>query len=194
MQPPELSDTEIRPGPEDAEGSTPRWSFRSRKANQLQPYRFDRLQYKRQLRWNPDAVVTALSPPRRRSSPGSTTDQEFVGDNDEENTQETSELSGLTITGEEESQSQSTTTYHPRRTDPSPETSVLPPQWFLDGMNEISDMGSDDDVIGYFADYSHKKPDAAKVGNNDKIPVAIRHLSLDVLQKLIYPLERRGTA
>ena len=174
MSPPEVVDFEPRPGPEDAEGSTRRWSFRSRKANQLQPYRFDRLQYKRQLQGNPDAVVTALSPHRRRSSPGSTMDQDFIADDDEENTQETGEPSGLTITGEEESQSQSRDTHQPRRGVPSPGNSPPaqpPPQWYLDGMKEISDTESDDSgVAGYLTGRSHKKQPATEANNNDQIP------------------------
>ena len=178
----ELVDSEPRPGPEDAEGSTRRWSFRSRKANQLQPYRFDRLQYKRQLRGNPDAVVAALGSHRRRSSPGSSVDLDFVADDDEENTQETGELSGLTITGEEESQSQSRDSHHPRRgvpsRRPSPPTQP-PPQWYLDGMREISDPGSgDDEVVGYLADRSRKQ--AAAEANNDGMPVVSCKWSLGI--------------
>lgn len=146
IQPPVSVNDETRPGPEDAEGSTRRWSFRSRKANQLQPYRFDRLQYKQQLRWNPDAVVTALSPPRRRSSPRSATDQEFIIDHDEDDTQETGER-------EEETQP----------------PALSPPQWFLDGMKEISDAESDDDVVGYLAGCSHKKLPTAEFRDNAKV-------------------------
>ena len=169
---PELVDAEIRPGPEDAEGSTRRWAFRSRKANQLQPYRFDRLQYKQQLRWNPDAVV---SPPRRRrSSPGSAMDQDFIVEDAEGNIQESGELSGLTFTGEEESQSWPRDIHSHCRTVPSPRVSPhnpTPPQWFLEGMNEISDMDSDnDDVFGYLADRSHKEQAATEGNNNGKLP------------------------
>jgi len=180
----ELVDSEPRPGPEDAEGSTRRWSFRSRKANQLQPYRFDLLQYKRQLRGNPDAVVAALNPHRRRSSPGSSLDQDFIVD--EENTQETGELSGLTITGEEESQSQSRASYDPRRGVPSRRANPPaqpPPQWYLDGVKEISDTGSgDDEVVGYLADRSRKQQAAAEANNNDGAPVVSREWSLGILE------------
>lgn len=193
---PELSGVETRPGPEDAEGSTRRWSFRSRKANQLQPYRFDRLQYKRQLRWNPDAVVAAPSPPRRRSSHGSTTDQEFIADHGEADTQETGELSGLTITEEDETQSQSRDTYRPGRVVPS---TVIPPtlptpQWFLDGMDEISDADSDegDDVAGYLAGYSHKKPVVAGLSKNGRTPGVSRWL-LGSLRNLMHQLGCRQT-
>ena len=166
---PEPIDPELRPGPEDAEGSTRRWSFRSRKANQLQPYRFDRLQYKRQLRGNPDAVEIALSPRRRRSSPGSSVDHDFLANDDEGNTQETGEFSGLTITGEDESQSQPRNTHHPRWSTSPP--AQPPPQWFLDGMKEISDAGSgDDEVVGYLAGRSRKQA-AAKANGSDELPV-----------------------
>lgn len=172
---PGLVNPEPRPGPEDAEGSTRRWSFRSRKANQLQPYRFDRLQYKQQLMGNPDAVVVALSPRRRRSSPTSSVDQEFIADDDEGNTQETGEFSGLTITGEEESQSQSRDNRHPRRGVPSQRTSPPaqpPPQWYLDGMKAISDTGSgDDEVVGYLADRSRKKQADAEANDDDGVRV-----------------------
>ena len=192
---PEFGDTEPRPGPEDAEGSTRRWSFRSRKANQLQPYRFDRLQYKQQLRGNPDAVMTALSPRRRRSSPGSTMDQDFIADEDEENTQETGEHSGPTITGEEESQSQSGDSHHPRRRVPSPRNSPLaqpPPQWYLDGMEEISDTDSDDDeVVGYLVGRSHKQT-ATGAKNDNGSPVVSRKWPFGTLWNLIHPLECRG--
>ena len=168
LKQPEFIDAETRPGPEDAEGST-RWSFRSRKANQLQPYRFDRLQYKQQLRGNPDAVVAPLSSRRRRSSPASTMDQDFVEDEDED-TQETGELSGLTFTGEEESQSQPRDTFRARRkvppSRPSPPAPPLP-QWFLDGMREISETDSDgDEVVEYLADRARKEQ-AAEVHNGD---------------------------
>jgi len=179
-----LVDPELRPGPEDAEGSTRRWSFRSRKANQLQPYRFDRLQYKQQLRGNPDAVVVALSPRRRRSSPSSSVDQEFIADDDEGNTQETGELSGLTITGEEESQSQSRDSRHLRQGVPSQRASPPaqpPPQWYLDGMKAISDTGSgDDEVVGYLADRSRKKQAAAEANNHDGVPVVSYEWSLGI--------------
>ena len=173
----ELVNPEPRPGPEDAEGSTSRWSFRSRKANQLQPYRFDRLQYKHQLRGNPDAVEIALSPRRRRSSPGSSVDHDFFADDDEGNTQETGEFSGLTITGEDESQSQSRDSHHPRRSAASRSVSPPaqpPPQWFLEGMKEMSDEGSGDDgVVGYLADRSRKQA-AAKTNDNDEPHVVSR--------------------
>ncbi|KAF9646529.1 hypothetical protein BDM02DRAFT_3171519 [Thelephora ganbajun] len=168
----ELIGSESRPGPEDAEGSTRRWSFRSRKANQLQPYKFDRLQYKQQLRGNPDAVVTALSPHRQRPSPGSTMDQDFIANDDEENTQETGELSGLTITGEEESQSQSRDSHHPRRRISSSRDTPPgqpPPQWYLDGMKEISDTDNDGDVVEYLAGRSRKKQAAIPTNNNDYV-------------------------
>ena len=159
---PQLVDPEPRPGPEDAEGSTRRWSFRSRKANQLQPYRFDRLQYKQQLRGNPEAVVTALNPHRRRSSPGLTMDQDFIADDDEENTQETS---GLTFTEGEENESQSRDNHHPRRI-ALPRASPpaqSPPQWYLDEMEQISGTDSDDDeVVGYLAGRSREKQQAAE--------------------------------
>ena len=164
-----------RPGPEDAEGSTRRWSFRSRKANQLQPYRFDRLQYKRQLRGNPDAVVTALNPYRRRSSPGSTADQDFIVDDDEENTQETGELLGLTLAEEEEGGPRSRDSHHLRLGVPSPRTSPPaqpPPQWYLDGMEQISDTDSDDnEVVEYLAGRSREKQSAAKLDNNGKMSI-----------------------
>ena len=180
---PVLVDSEPRPGPEDAEGSTRRWSFRSRKANQLQPYRFDRLQYKRQLRGNPDAVVAALSPHRRRSSPASSIDQDFIAD-DGENTQETSELSGLTITGEEESQSQPRDSHHLRRSVPSRRASPPaqpPPQWYLDEMKAISDAGSgDDEVVRYLVDHSRKKQEAAEANNNNEVPAVSREWPLGI--------------
>lgn len=192
VQPPEPADSEARPGPEDAEGSTRRWSFRSRKANQLQPYRFDRLQYKRQLRGIPDAVVTALSPPRRRSSPESTTDQDFIADN-EEDTQETGELSGCTIAREDGNQFQSGDSYRPRPSSRATPPALPPPQWFLDGMNEISDVDDDDDVVGYLAGYSRKKPATTEVGANDKAVGVSHNLRSGILRNLMHWLECRGT-
>jgi hypothetical protein len=104
-------------------------------------------------------------------------DQDFIADEDEENTQETGELSGLTTTGEEESQSQSRDSHHPRRGVPPRRASPPaqpPPQWYLDGMKEISDMDSDDDeVVGYLADRSHKKQAAAEANKNG-VPVVSR--------------------
>lgn len=195
MQLQEVDDAEMRPGPEDAEGSTRRWSFRSRKANQLQPYRFDRLQYKRQLQGNPDAVVIALSPPRRRSSPGSTTDQEFTADHDEEYTQDTGEFSGLTAPGEEESMSQSIDNHRLHRVVHSPiaiPPISAPPQWFLDGMNEISDVDGEEDVVKYLTSYSHKKPTAARGSNNEEIPGVSPNLLLGTPKNLMHLPEGRG--
>ena len=137
--------------------------------NQLQLHRFDCLQYKQQLQWNPNAVV---SPPWcQRSSPGSVMDQDFTVDDDEGNTQESGKLSGLTFTArEEESQSRPRSIYNHYQTAPSPRASppnLAPTQWFLEGMNEISDMDSDsDDVFGYLADHSHEGQ-AATEGNSD---------------------------
>ena len=181
IQQPEHVDPEPRPGPEDAEGSTRRWAFRSRKANQLQPYRFDRLQYKQQLRGNPDAVVTALSPHRRRSSPGTTMDQEFIADDDEENTQETGELPGFSLTGEEDSESQARDSRNPRRRAAPPTVgspAQPPPQWYLDGMEQLSDTDSDEDkVVGYLADRSRTNKLAAEANNNGKTPAVSRKQS-----------------
>ena len=173
----ELVNPEPRPGPEDAEGSTRRWSFRSRKANQLQPYRFDRLQYKRQLQGNPDAVVTMLSPHRRRPSPRSTLDRDFIADGDGENTQDTSEFPGPALTEEEESESQSRDSHNPRWNIPSPGPPAQPPpQWYLDEMEQISDTDSDDDgVVEYLAGRSRKKQSAAEPNNNGEA-LAVSHM------------------
>jgi len=100
-------------------------------------------------------------------------DQDFIADDDEENTQETGGLSGPTITGEEESQSQSRDSHHPRRRFPSLRASPPaqpPPQWYLDGMKEISDTDSDnDEMVGYLVGRSHKQS-AADVDNNGEPP------------------------
>lgn len=102
-------------------------------------------------------------------------DQDFIADDDEENTQE---LSGLTITGEEESQSQSRDSHHPRWGAPSRRVSPSmqpPPQWFLDGMKEISDTGSDDDeIVGYLAGRSRKKQAVAGTNKDDEVPIVSR--------------------
>ena len=104
-------------------------------------------------------------------------DQDFIAD-DEENTQETGELSGLTITGEEESQSQSRGGRHPRRGVPPRRVSPPaqpPPEWYLDGMKEISDTdGDDDEVVGYLADRSRKKQAAAETSNDGEVPAVSR--------------------
>ena len=117
-----------------------------------------------------------MNPHRRRSSPGSTADQDFIADDDEENTQETGEFSGLTITGEEESGPRSM---------PSPNASPPaqpPPQWYLDGMEQISDTDSDDDeVVGYLAGRSREKQSAAKTNNNGETPAVSRRESFGIL-------------
>jgi len=99
-------------------------------------------------------------------------DQDFIAD-DEENTQETGELSGLTNTGEEESQSLSRDSHHPRQGIPSRRVSPLeqsPPEWYLDGMKEISDMdGDDDEVVGYLVDRSRKNQAAAEASNDGEV-------------------------
>ena len=111
-------------------------------------------------------------------------DQDFIVDDDEENTQETGELSGLAITGEEESQSQSRDSYRPRRGPPSQRVSPPaqpPPQWYLDGMKEISDAdGDDDEVVGYLSGRFRKKPAAAGVNDNGEVTVVSRKLSLGI--------------
>jgi len=102
-------------------------------------------------------------------------DRDFIAD--EEDTQETGEQSGLTVTGEGESQPQSGENHHPRR-EVSPRVSPPvqpPPQWYLDGMNEISDAdGDDDDVIGYLVDRSRKKQPATEHKNNGEVPAVSR--------------------
>ena len=116
-------------------------------------------------------------------------DQEFIADDDEEGTQGTGELSGLTITGEEESQSQSRDTHRHRRVVPASEPippELPPPQWFLDGMNEISDADTDDDVAGYLAGYSHKKPAAAELSNNGNRPGVSCNLLSGIMRNLMH--------
>jgi hypothetical protein len=101
-------------------------------------------------------------------------DQDFIADDDKENTQETSELSGLTITGEEESQSWSRDGHHPRPGVPPPRAGALaqpPPQWYLDGMEEISGTDSEgDEVVEYLAGRSRKKQPPAEANNNGEAP------------------------
>ncbi|OSC97472.1 hypothetical protein PYCCODRAFT_1377056 [Trametes coccinea BRFM310] len=43
-----------------------RYSLRARKARQLNPYEYDKMLYKRQMRANPEAIVKVVSPPRPR--------------------------------------------------------------------------------------------------------------------------------
>lgn len=50
--------------PEDPEPIN-RYSLRRREARQLQPYAFDKAQYKAQMKANPDAIVKFVSPQRR---------------------------------------------------------------------------------------------------------------------------------
>ncbi|KAG1876642.1 Mus7/MMS22 family-domain-containing protein [Suillus subalutaceus] len=50
--------------PEDPEPVS-RYSLRRREARQLQPYAFDKAQYKAQMKANPDAIVKFVSPQRR---------------------------------------------------------------------------------------------------------------------------------
>lgn len=66
---------EQQPGDDDpipehilAEASRP-YSLRQRKARQLNPYLYDQVEYKRQLKSNPDAIVPALHSRRRHGSP-----------------------------------------------------------------------------------------------------------------------------
>ncbi|KAI0667720.1 Mus7/MMS22 family-domain-containing protein [Trametes maxima] len=49
-----------------AEHNDGRYSLRTRNARQLNPYEYDKLMYKRQMRSNPDALVKVVSPPRAR--------------------------------------------------------------------------------------------------------------------------------
>ena len=101
-------------------------------------------------------------------------DQDFIADDDGENTQETGELLGLTPTEEQESESQSRGSHNPRWNAPSSRPSPPaqpPPQWYLDGMGQISDTDSDDDdVIGYFAGRSRKKQPATKAKSDEEAP------------------------
>lgn len=128
--------------------------------------------------------MTALNPHRRRSSPGSTADQDFIADDDEENTQETGELLGLTLTGEEESGPRSRDSHNSRLGVPSPSASPptqQPPQWYLDGMEQISDTDSDDDeVVGYLAGRSREKQSTAKTNNNGETPTVSHQESLRI--------------
>ncbi|PSS37682.1 hypothetical protein PHLCEN_2v506 [Hermanssonia centrifuga] len=43
-----------------------RYSLRTRKAKQVNPYEYDKMLYKRQMRANPDAIVKVVSPPQRK--------------------------------------------------------------------------------------------------------------------------------
>ena len=43
-----------------------RYSLRTRQARQLNPYQYDKALYKQQLKSNPEAIVSVLSPTRRR--------------------------------------------------------------------------------------------------------------------------------
>ncbi|KAI9066820.1 hypothetical protein FKP32DRAFT_1673568 [Trametes sanguinea] len=51
---------------ESADFRDGRYSLRARKARQLNPYEYDKMLYKRQMRANPDAIVKVVSPPRPR--------------------------------------------------------------------------------------------------------------------------------
>lgn len=52
--------------PDSAEPSHGRYTLRTRQAKQVNPYAYDKLLYKRQMRSNPDAIVKVVSPPRPR--------------------------------------------------------------------------------------------------------------------------------
>ena len=123
-------------------------------------------------------------------------DQDFITD-DDENTQETGGLAGLTLTGEEESESQSRDSHHPHLDVASPRVSPPaqpPPQWYLDGMEQIFDTDSDEDeVIGYLADRSRKKQSAAETNNNGEAPAVSCQYPFGIPQNLINPPEHRGT-
>jgi hypothetical protein len=120
-------------------------------------------------------------------------DQDFIAD-DDENTQETGDISGLTLTGEEESQSQSMDA-HPRGSPPPSKDDLPmlpPPQWFLDGMNEISGGESDDeDVFGYLADRSRNNQAGAETNDDGKNPEVSCDLLSGLLRNLIHTLECR---
>ncbi|KAI6164406.1 Mus7/MMS22 family-domain-containing protein [Pisolithus thermaeus] len=51
--------------PEDTEHRSVRYSLRRRDPRQLNPYAYDKLLYKRQMRSNPDAIVKFLSPKKK---------------------------------------------------------------------------------------------------------------------------------
>lgn len=67
-----------------------RYTLRARNARQMQPYVYDKLSYKKQLRNIPEAIVVAHSPRRRRQSPQYSSDPEVdpntlqLGDSDGE--------------------------------------------------------------------------------------------------------------
>ncbi|KAG6334435.1 hypothetical protein ID866_4656 [Astraeus odoratus] len=64
---PDSSAQDSRPPliPEDTELSAVRYSLRRRDPRQLNPYAYDKLLYKQQMRSNPDAIVKFASPTRR---------------------------------------------------------------------------------------------------------------------------------
>ncbi|KAI0916960.1 hypothetical protein AcW2_007217 [Taiwanofungus camphoratus] len=91
-------------GPEDdmiaqelAQASN-RYALRTRQARQVNPYAYDRLMYKRQMRSNPDAIVKVVSPPRPRRQYGSPRSGREDGDDGGMDTGDEYEYAG----GEEE--------------------------------------------------------------------------------------------
>ena len=110
-------------------------------------------------------------------------DQDFITDDDEENTQETG-VPGPALTGEEESGPRSGDSPRPRLGVSSPRVSppAQPlPQWYLDGMEQISDTDDDDDeVVGYLAGRSREKKSTAETNNNGGAPVVSRQQLLGI--------------
>ena len=104
-------------------------------------------------------------------------DQDFIADDDDENTQETGELHGLTLAGKEGSGFRSGDG-RSRSSVPSPRASPPiqpPPQWYLDGMDQISNTDSDDDeVVGYLVGHSREKKSTAETNNNGEAPAVSR--------------------
>lgn len=82
------------------EAERARYSLRTRKAQQLKPYEYDKLLYKRQMRSNPDALVKVVSPPRptrrqrsKSAQPrdGSDAEDEYLAREDDEDDEEAKE-------------------------------------------------------------------------------------------------------
>lgn len=90
-QQPDRGDEEI---PRELANNTRRYSMRERRPQQLNPYIYDKMLYKRQMKSNPDAIIKFASPRRRSHSRGAADNGE---DRDVEQTETQDSIVGMDL-------------------------------------------------------------------------------------------------
>ncbi|KAH7927866.1 hypothetical protein BV22DRAFT_245793 [Leucogyrophana mollusca] len=170
-----------------------RYALRTRQARQLNPYAYDKLQYKQQMRSNPDAIVKFRSP-RRRSEPG-------AFERGEEGTQDASVEDYVFPTGdiEDDEDYVGSTGRRRRRSasavqDEGEGTSgpLSAPGWLPEFLRDLSDSDIEDDEVRKDVKASRKAREAAETKKSRKrrvrpFPLAMASTSHQLLPEGLPP-------